>query len=89
MFVYLRGMFFMADSQTNSPTKERDATRVALAKSVVAQLTALNRTVAQANNCGVRIDFILTGVNSTLEIKNAYFVYPSGNVKNIYEEVFK
>lgn len=72
-----------------TPTKERDAARVALAKSVVAQLTALNRTVAQANDCGVRIDFVLTGVNETPEIRNTYLVYPTGNVKNIYEEVFK
>ena len=76
-------------TKTTSPNKERDAGRVALAKAVIAQLTALNRTVAQANGCGVRLNFVLTGVNGTPEVKNIYHVYPSGNVKNIWEEVFK
>jgi hypothetical protein len=76
-------------SQTTSPSKERDAIRLALAKAVVAQLTALNKTVAQANASGVRLDFFLTGVNCTPEIKNAYRVLPSGNVINIYEEIFE
>ena len=72
-----------------TPTKERDAARIALARCAVEQLTALNRTVAQANDCGVRIDFVLTGLNETPEIKNIYLVYPTGNVKNIWQEVFK
>ena len=72
-----------------TPTKQRDAARIALAKSVVAQLTALNRTHAQAKIAGVRIDFSLTGADHTPEIKNAYYVQPSGNVINIWEEVFK
>lgn len=71
-----------------SPPKERDAAQIALAKAIVEQITALNRSIAQANKLGIQIRLQLCGVNCTPEITDIYVVRGEKALK-IYDEVMK
>jgi hypothetical protein len=79
----------MPDPQT-TPSQKIRWTQVELAKAIVEQLTALNKSCTQARRVGLRIDFSVEGYSDqTPEIKNIYVVSPTGNVKNIWEDVFQ
>ncbi len=67
--------------------KDRDAARIALARAIVEQITALNKAIAQANNVGLRFDLYLTGINKTPEIREMY-ILSGDKAKRIGPEVY-
>lgn len=70
-----------------TPAKERDAAQIALARGIVYCIDSLNKTIAQANNIGMRVDLHLAGCNSTPEIREIYIVRGK-NAKRLGPEVF-
>lgn len=76
-----------AYSEKVSPAKARDAAQIALARAIVEQITALNKSIAQANDVGLRIDLFFTGINKTPEIREIY-VLNGDKAKRIGPEVY-
>lgn len=68
--------------------KEQREIKIAFAKSVAEQITALNRSLAQAEKIGLRIDLSLRGYNR--ESPEIRAIYDVGNKKDVslYGDVF-
>lgn len=76
------------DETKITPTQQRKLSQIAIARCAIAQLTALNKTLAQAELAGVRIDLTHTGYNrKSLEITQI-FDTTGKDYKSLYKKAF-
>lgn len=74
---------------TLTPAKFRRAAKIAIAKSVLEQITALNRTLAQAELIGCDIRLALRGTGRTSPEIISVFDVHGDSADSIYKDVFQ
>lgn len=78
----------MKETQT-TPAQQRKAMQLALARSAIAQLTALNKTLAQAEMAGVKIDVSCRGYGRQSPEISQIWDTTTKNYRSLYKDAFE
>jgi hypothetical protein len=72
-----------------TPAQQKKALQIAIAKAAIEQITALNRTLAQAEMAGVRIDVVCRGYSRQSPKVSAIYDTTTKSYRSLYKEAFQ